>query len=168
MIREAARPPRLVSWNGNGFDIPVIRYRSMLHGIAAPEFYQTHDEWKWNNYQNRFHDMHVDLMDVLSGFGASPRVGLGRMCELLGIPTKAFLSGSIYDHILGGEESIVEEYCKLDCLDTLLVFLNWLVHTGQLSAERFRGHVDGIRESVGQEPAEGWAEIGEGLLGWPK
>ena len=58
-----------------GFDLPVIRYRAMLHGVAAPEFYRLDGEWKWNNYQNRFHDMHVDLMDVLSGYGASMRIG---------------------------------------------------------------------------------------------
>ena len=33
----------------------------MLHGIAAPELYRSDGEWKWNNYQGRYHDMHVDL-----------------------------------------------------------------------------------------------------------
>ncbi len=167
MFRWADKQPRLVSWNGNGFDLPVIRYRSMLHGISAPKFYRTDGEWKWNNYQSRFHDMHVDLMDVLSGYGASHRVGLGRMCELFGIPGKAFLTEPIYDHILGGEDSIVEEYCKLDCLDTLLVFLTWLVHTGEPSPERLRAYVEAIRESLEEEDAAGWTEIVEGLRGWP-
>ena len=167
MFREAGTPPRLVSWNGNGFDLPVIRYRSMLHGISAPEFYRTDGEWKWNNYQNRFHDLHVDLMDVLSGYGASHRVGIGRMCELFGIPGKAFLTEPIYDHILGEQDGIVEEYCKLDCLDTLLVFLIRLVHTGQLSPERLRAYFEVIRVSLVEEDADGWAEIVKGLREWP-
>ena len=47
-----------------------------LNGIAAPELYRSEGEWKWNSYQGRYHDMHVDLMDVLSGYGASRWVGL--------------------------------------------------------------------------------------------
>lgn len=168
MIREAKTPPRLISWNGAGFDLPVIRYRALMHGVPAPEFYRADGEWKWNNYQNRFHDLHVDLMDALAGFGASRWVGLGKMCELLDIPGKEFLTGAIYDHVLEGEEKIVEEYCKLDCLDTLLIFLAWLVHTGQLSAERLRDYVEGIRDTLENEEAEGWAEISDGLNGWPR
>ncbi len=60
----------------------------MLHGIAAPELYRSDGKWKWNNYQGRYHDMHVDLMDMLSGYGASRWVGLGKMCDLLQIPSK--------------------------------------------------------------------------------
>ena len=112
--------------------------------------------------------MHVDLMDVLSGFGASYRVGLGRMCELLGVPSKEFLTEPIYDHILRGEDTIVEEYCKLDCLDTLLVFLAWTVHTGQLPPDRLRTFVEVIRDHLAGEEFEGWIEIAEGLEGWPR
>ena len=123
--------PRLVTWNGSGFDIPIIRYRAIKHGIPAPEFYRDEGDWRWSNYQNRYHDLHVDLMDVLSGFRASPFAGLGKLCDLLEIPSKKFLEGEIYDHVLRGEGAIVEEYCKLDCLDTLLVFLAWGVHLGK-------------------------------------
>ena len=28
--------PQLVTFNGNAFDLPVLRYRAMVHGIAAP------------------------------------------------------------------------------------------------------------------------------------
>src|SRR3954469_6190115 len=49
--------PRLVSWNGNGFDLPVLRYRGMKHGIAAPGFYRTGDR-QGASYVNRYHDLH--------------------------------------------------------------------------------------------------------------
>lgn len=168
MLRRARTPPRLISWNGGGFDLPVIRYRAMLHGIPAPELYRSDEEREGGSYQHRYHDLHVDLMDVLSGYGASHRVGLGRMCELLGIPGKEFLTESIYEHILRGDGKIVEEYCKLDCLTTLLVFLAWLVHTGQLTPERMRAFVEVMRESLQTEEAEGWTDIVEGLKGWPR
>ena len=28
--------PTLVSWNGGGFDLPVLHYRALLHGVSAP------------------------------------------------------------------------------------------------------------------------------------
>ncbi|MFW5925097.1 MAG: 3'-5' exonuclease [Myxococcota bacterium] len=164
---QRQRPVRLVSWNGAGFDLPIIRYRSMLHGIAAPGFYRTDGDWKWNNYQNRFHDMHVDLMDVLSGYGASPRVGLGTLAPLLGLPDKSFLTKPIYDHVLAGEEQPVREYCKLDCLETLLLYLVWSVHCGHLEPAKLRAHVDAIRSVLEAEPFGGWKGIAESLRGWP-
>lgn len=63
--------PDLVSWNGAGFDLPVLHYRTLLHGIAAPRYWDVGDDeqsFRWNNYLNRFHWRHIDLMDVLSGF----------------------------------------------------------------------------------------------------
>ena len=79
LFEDASGPPRLVSWNGNGVDLPVIRYRAMLHSVPMLALYRTDGDWKWNNYQGRYHELHVDLMDVLSGYGASRWVGLARV-----------------------------------------------------------------------------------------
>ena len=167
LFRDAATAPRLISWNGSGFDLPVIRYRSMLHGIAAPQFYREDGDWKRNNYQNRFHDLHVDLMDALSGYGASRRVGLGTLSELVGLPGKSFIEGEVWEHVFSGEAEIVREYCKVDVLLTLLLYLDWEVHRGSLEAQRLRQYVEGIRESLRQEPFAGWREIVAELEGWP-
>jgi 3'-5' exonuclease len=34
--RIAELTPRLVTYNGSSFDLPVLRYRAMVHGVAAP------------------------------------------------------------------------------------------------------------------------------------
>jgi predicted PolB exonuclease-like 3'-5' exonuclease len=34
--RIAKLSPQLVTFNGSSFDLPVLRYRAMVHGIAAP------------------------------------------------------------------------------------------------------------------------------------
>ncbi len=112
--------------------------------------------------------MHVDLMDVLSGYGASRWVGLGKMCDLLQIPSKSFLTKPIYEDILDGELELVGEYCKLDCLDTLLVFLVWPVHRGDLEEVLLREIAGVIQEGLRAEEFEGWAEIAEGMEGWPR
>ncbi|MDP7296188.1 MAG: 3'-5' exonuclease, partial [Gammaproteobacteria bacterium] len=49
-----AYSPQLVSWNGSGFDLPVLHYRALLHGIQAPLYWETGDDiqsFRYNNYQ---------------------------------------------------------------------------------------------------------------------
>ena len=70
--------PELVSWNGGGFDLPVLHYRALRHQVAAPRYWETGDEdtaFRYNNYLGRFHWRHIDVMDVLSGYQA-PRARL--------------------------------------------------------------------------------------------
>lgn len=167
LVTQELESPRLVSWNGSGFDLPIIRYRSMILGIAAPNFYRADGDRRWNNYQNRYQDLHTDLMDVLSGYGASMRIGLGTLSKVLGLPGKAFLDRAIYDHVLDGEELRVAEYCKLDTVETVLVWLVWAFHTGQVSQGELRRYVDGVREAIGTLSYAGWRAIEVDLEGWP-
>ena len=79
--------PTLVSWNGSGFDLPVLHYRMLRHGIASPTYWDTgeHDrDFKWNNYLNRYHARHLDLMDVLSAYQGRGRASLEHVALLLG------------------------------------------------------------------------------------
>jgi predicted PolB exonuclease-like 3'-5' exonuclease len=89
--------PDLVSWNGSGFDLPVLTYRALLAGVQAPRYWETGDgdpSFRYNNYLGRFHWRHVDLMDVLSGYQARGRVSLESMALLLGLPGKLGFSGA--------------------------------------------------------------------------
>ena len=81
--------PDLVSWNGGGFDLPVLHYRAMKHKIQAPRYWEMGEndrDFKWNNYMSRFHWRHIDLMDVLAGFQPRGRASLDQMAMLLGFP----------------------------------------------------------------------------------
>jgi len=63
--------PNLVSWNGSGFDLPVLHYRALINNVVAPVYWETGDfdsNFKWNNYLNRYHYRHLDLMDVMAGY----------------------------------------------------------------------------------------------------
>ena len=49
--------PILVSWNGSGFDLPVIHYRSLLHSVEAIAYWEVGDNdrsFRYNNFVNRF------------------------------------------------------------------------------------------------------------------
>ncbi|MDX1697644.1 MAG: 3'-5' exonuclease, partial [Thiohalobacterales bacterium] len=81
--------PTLVSWNGSGFDLPVIHYRSLLHGIQAPRYWDTGGDdrdFKWNNYLGRYHERHTDVMDVLAGYQPRASARLDEIGTLLGFP----------------------------------------------------------------------------------
>ena len=74
--------PQIVSWNGSGFDLPVLHYRALRHGLSAAKYWDIGDddrEFRFNNYLSRFHWRHIDLMDVLSGFQAGGRSSMRSM-----------------------------------------------------------------------------------------
>lgn len=167
LVTRELKSPRLASWNGGGFDLPVIRYRSMMHGISAPSFYKADEDWKWNNYQNRYHDMHTDVMDVISGYGASRRVGLREWGQALGLPGKDFVDKEIYEHVAAGELPLVLEYCKLDTVHTMLAFLSWAHHVGGASTADLRRYVAAVRQAISTLPYEGWRPMEEMLATWP-
>ncbi len=129
--------PTIVSWNGSGFDLPVLHYRALRHGIQAPRYWETGEsdrDFKWNNYLSRFHWRHVDLMDVLSGYQPRARASLDEMATLLGFPGKLGMSGAkVWDKFQQGAIDEIRNYCETDVLNTWLVYLRF---------EHMRGNLD--------------------------
>lgn len=157
--------PQLVSWNGNSFDLPVIRYRAMLHGIGAAPYYDTSD--KFNNYLNRYHDQHTDLMDVLSGYGASDRVRLDDLCRLLGLPGKTVTEGHrVYLHVARGEWALVQTYCELDALNTLLLYLAYELSRGKMTQSELCTWRDRIAMQLRADERSPMQEYGAALEHW--
>src|SRR6187455_981235 len=118
--------PDLVSWNGGGFDLPVLHYRALTAGVQAPRYWETGDEdqtFRYNNYLGRFHWRHIDVMDVLSGYQARARASLADMADLLGFPGKLGFSGDkVADAFLAGQIVDIRRYCETDVLNTYLIF----------------------------------------------
>ncbi len=128
--------PDLVSWNGSGFDLPVLHYRALKNNIQAPRYWETGEndrDFKWNNYMSRFHWRHVDLMDVLAGFQPRGRASLDQMAVLLGFPGKLGMSGDkVWDKYLQGGIREIRDYCETDVLNTWLCFLRFEFMRGNL------------------------------------
>ncbi len=137
--------PTLVSWNGSGFDLPVLHYRMLRHGVASPGYWETGDhdrDFKWNNYLNRYHMRHVDLMDVLAAYQGRGRASLEHVALLLGLPGKLGMSGEqVFDFWKAGRQTEIRAYCETDVLNTYLVWLRFELIRGQLSAS---GHADEV------------------------
>ena len=84
--------PQLVSWNGGGFDLPVLHYRALIHGVAAPRSGRPGDEnrdFRYNNYISRYHTRHLDLMDVLALYQPRNNAPLDDVAQLAGFPGQA-------------------------------------------------------------------------------
>jgi predicted PolB exonuclease-like 3'-5' exonuclease len=130
--------PELVSWNGGGFDLPVLHYRALLHGIQAPRYWETGDndrDFRYNNYLSRFHWRHIDLMDVLAGFQPRGRASLDQIATMLGYPGKLGMSGDkVWQCWLDGGIEEIRDYCETDVLNTFLVYLRFEFMRGELDA----------------------------------
>ena len=93
--------PQIVSWNGGGFDLPVLHYRGLIHGVQCPRYWDMGDDdrdFKWNNYISRYHSRHLDLMDLLAMYTGranapldelSRQAGHGRQQGVGGLPAGA-------------------------------------------------------------------------------
>jgi predicted PolB exonuclease-like 3'-5' exonuclease len=131
--------PTLVSWNGSGFDLPVLHYRSLLNKVAAPRYWDSgeeNSEFKWNNYLSRYHQRHTDLMDVLAGYQARSNAPLDELATLLGFPGKLGMSGDkVWGAYQEGKLSEIRDYCETDVLNTYLVYLRYQLIRGKLSEE---------------------------------
>ena len=144
--------PDLVSWNGSGFDLPVLHYRALRHGIQAPRYWEmgeTDRDFKWNNYLSRFHWRHVDLMDVLAGFQHRGRASLDQMAVLLGYPGKLGMSGAkVWDTYLEGGIRDIRNYCETDVLNTWLVYLRFEHMRGSLDDKALARELDLVRDTL--------------------
>lgn len=159
--------PLLVSWNGSGFDLPVLHYRALRHGIQAPRYWElgeTDRDFKWNNYLSRFHWRHIDLMDVLAGFQNRGRAGLDQMAVLLGFPGKLGMSGAtVWDRFLRGGIREIRDYCETDVLNTWLVYLRFEFMRGKLDSDQLAHEFSLVRSAL---EAAGEAHLTEFLSVW--
>jgi predicted PolB exonuclease-like 3'-5' exonuclease len=162
------RSPVLVSWNGGGFDLPVLHYRAMLHGISAPRYWDQGDndrEFKWNNYISRYHQRHLDLMDLLSMYQARATVPLDQLASLLGFPGKMGMHGSkVYEAYLAGDIAGIRNYCETDVLNTYLVFLRFELMRGNLTRAGHDAECARLREMLAASEAP---HLREFLAAWP-
>ncbi len=160
--------PTLVSWNGSGFDLPVIHYRSLLHGISAPRYWETGQDdssFRYNNYLSRYHWRHTDLMDVLSGFQPRAFAPLDQMATMCGFPGKLGMSGDkVWDTYLKGEIGAIRDYCETDVLNTYLLYLRFDLLRGQIGEQRYKEECQVVRDALAEANKPHLIEF---LEAWP-
>jgi predicted PolB exonuclease-like 3'-5' exonuclease len=159
--------PQLVSWNGGGFDLPVLHHRALIHGVTAPRYWDWGDEdrdFKYNNYLSRYHTRHIDLMDVLAGFQPRASAGLDAMAKLCGFAGKIGIGGAeVANAIAAGRIDEVRSYCECDVMNTYLLFQRFRLMRGELTAGEYATEISLARERLGAIDAPHWREF---LAAW--
>ena len=127
--------PQLVTFNGNSFDLPVLRYRAMVHGIAAPGLSS-------RGYFNRYTDDALDLCDVLSSFSPQGKATLHELCRVMGLPGKPVgINGAeVEQYHREGKIREIADYCETDIVNTYRAWLRYEyeLFRGKLSEDEFR------------------------------
>ena len=157
------RVPILVSWNGGGFDLPVLHYRAMIHGLRAPRYWDTGDadrDFRYNNYLNRFHQRHTDLMDVLANYQARAAVPLDQLSQLCGFPGKLGMSGDqVWSAYRQGDLAGIRAYCETDVVNTYLLYCRYQKLRGALDDASYDHELSVVHSALELIDAPHWREF---------
>ncbi len=159
--------PQLVSWNGGGFDLPVMHYRGLIHGVNAARYwdlgegdYKDSRDFKWNNYISRYHSRHLDLMDLLAMYQPRANAPLDQIAQLMGLPGKLGMDGSaVWDAYQAGKIAEIRNYCETDVANTYLVFLRYQLMRGALTTTEHDTECDLVRATLGKSAEPHWKEF---------
>ena len=159
--------PQIVSWNGGGFDLPVLHYRGLMHGVKAPRYwdmgegdYRDSRDFKWNNYISRYHARHLDLMDLLALYQPRANAPLDDLAQLVGLPGKLGLEGAgVWPAYQAGKLADIRNYCEIDVANTYLLFLRFQLMRGALTGEQYAAECDLVRSTLAKAAEPHWKEF---------
>lgn len=152
--------PQLVTWNGSGFDLPVLHYRGLRNRVQAARYWDMGEDdrdFKWNNYISRYHARHLDLMDLLAMYQPRASAPLDEISQLMGFPGKIGMSGSkVWDQYQAGKIDDIRAYCETDVVNTYLVFLRFQLMRGVYDEVRYEKECDLVRSTLKESSAKHW------------
>ena len=162
--------PQLVSWNGSGFDLPVLHYRALMHGVVADKYWDLGDddrEFKWNNYVSRYHLRHLHLMDLLAKYTPKNNAPMDALARLCGFPGKLGMDGAqVWSQYLAGQTEDIRRYCETDVMNTYLLYCRFQKMRAGLTEAEYAQEMGFVRQNLqalaAQEPH--WQEY---LQAWP-
>ncbi len=139
------KTPRLVSYNGRAFDLPVLKLRAMKHGISS-NIYKLGD--KWNSYTQRYSsDWHCDLHETMTDYFAAGRMKLDEACKVFGYPGKVDVDGStVFELYKQGKLAEIRDYCETDVLNTYLVYLSYALHNGMITSQSYENSLKEVHD----------------------
>jgi len=146
--------PKLVSFNGRGFDIPMLFVRALKYNLSCPAYFEQDNQMlnktKWENYRSRYSEQfHIDLLEVLGHFGAVRNLNLDTLCLMAGIPGKFDVSGDmVLELFYKNEIEKIKEYCESDVLNTYFLYLKYELLKGNIVLEDYFSILNEIKEKL--------------------
>ncbi len=160
--------PQLVSWNGGGFDLPVLHYRGLIHGVQCPRYWDMGEgdkDFKWNNYISRYHSRHLDLMDLLAMYTGRANAPLDDLAKLIGFPGKLGMDGSkVWESYQQGKIGEIRDYCETDVVNTYLVYARFQLMRGHFTRAQYQQECELVRSALARLEGKHWKEF---LAAWP-
>lgn len=142
----------LVTFNGRGFDLPVLEIQALKHGLSLGRYFgSSQDRYAYRS--SRYNDaFHIDLCDFLSNFGAVyPRNSLNLLSKLIGLPGKYTIEGEDVEYLFRqGRHKEINQYCITDVLQTYVLFLRVELLRGRLTQETYREAENAAKEDLMQ------------------
>jgi|WetSurMetagenome_2_1015567.scaffolds.fasta_scaffold04771_10 3'-5' exonuclease len=131
LARDMKDSRRIVTWNGRGFDMPLLGLRAMAAGIDWSHWpAMSH---RYGNYKKDL--VHYDLMDLLGDQGGVRAMPMDSVARLLGLPGKHDISGKdVSKAWSAGEVERIVRYCQEDVVTTYLIYLRWAACLGKTTA----------------------------------
>jgi len=150
----------LVTFNGRGFDLPVLEAQALKHGLSLPRYFaagQTRSTYRGNRYSDAYH---IDLCDYLSNFGAAyRRNSLDLLAKMIGLPGKYTIAGEDVEYLYRqGRLKEINQYCVTDVLQTFLLFLRVELLRGKLDKPAYEAAVAATREDLQQRASNAGAD----------
>lgn len=141
----AEHRPKIVTWWGRGFDMPVLTLRSLRHGVNLSWYFA-------ENYRYRYsEDNHSDLCDVMGDFGMARNLKLDVVGKLIGLPGKHGVDGSqVAEMYAQGGLKDIERYCITDVFQTAVVYMRWRMLKGKLTVESYRDKLAQLIAMLGE------------------
>jgi predicted PolB exonuclease-like 3'-5' exonuclease len=135
--------PQLVTFNGSSFDLPVLRYRAMIHKVSAAGL-------SARPYFHRYTDDATDLCDVLSSFVPGAKASLHELCRVMGLPGKpdGMHGGEVEQYHRDGRIDEIAAYCESDVVNTYRVWLRHELFQGNLSAAGFEASETNLEQFI--------------------
>lgn len=146
--------PKLVSFNGRGFDVPLLMLRALQYNLTCKAYFEVENRElsknKWENYRSRYSDrFHIDLMDSLSEFGAVRGLKLDHICTMAGLPGKYDVSGDqVMELYFSDKLEKIKEYCESDVLNTYWLYLKYELLKGNLTKEDYARSLSMMSEKL--------------------
>lgn len=151
--------PVLVSFNGRGFDLPVLEARAFKLGFSLSRYFgagESRATYRGSRYSDLYH---IDLCDFLSNFGANRRSSLDVFAKLIGLPGKYMIAGGDVEYLFRqGRQKEINQYCMTDVLQTYLLFLRVELLRGKIDEAEYKTILSAAREDLMQRASSAGSE----------
>lgn len=146
--------PKLISFNGRSFDMPMLLIRAMRYNLSCQAFFEKENSHfgksKWDNYRYRYSDrFHVDLMDHIGEFGAARGLNLNTLCSMANLPGKFDTKGDqVVELYYQKEHQKIFEYCESDTLNTYWLYLKYELLKGNILLQDYFDILNGFEQKL--------------------